>query len=74
MNPKTTLITLALFGLAASRARPAGAATGLDTASLEQLTGVKGKLDAKAGVFKVSLPRTDLKITSGRVRSPRPWG
>ena len=28
----------------------------LDTARIEQLTGAKGKLDEKEGVFKVSVP------------------
>ncbi len=42
--------------------KPAGA--GLDTAAIEQLTGAKGTLDAKEGVFKVSLPRTDLSVTA----------
>ncbi len=36
---------------------------GLDTARIEELTGAKGKLDEKEGVFKVSLPRTDLSVT-----------
>jgi hypothetical protein len=33
----------------------------LDTARIEELTGVKGKLNEKEGVFKVTLPRTDIK-------------
>jgi hypothetical protein len=36
----------------------------LDTAKLEELTGAKGKLDEKEGVFKVSLPRSDLAVTT----------
>src|SRR5690242_9393237 len=44
-------------------AKPAPAPAGLDTAAIEKLTGVKGKLDAKSGVFKVSLPRKDLQVT-----------
>lgn len=36
----------------------------LDTAQLEELTGAKGKLDEKEGVFKVTLPRTDLAVTT----------
>ena len=35
------------------------AAPALDTAQIEQLTGAKGKLDEKEGVFKVSVPRSD---------------
>ena len=35
----------------------------LNTAKIEELTGVKGKLNEKEGVFKVTLPRTDIKAT-----------
>lgn len=35
---------------------------GLDTAKIEQLTGVKGTLNTNEGVFKVTLPRNDVKI------------
>src|SRR5947207_6339487 len=50
----------------------AGAA--LDQARIEQLTGAKGKLDEKAGVFKVSAPRADLKVMSGGVHITPPMG
>jgi hypothetical protein len=51
--------------------KPAG---GLDQAKIEELTGSKGKLDEKAGVFKVSMPRSDLKVTAGGVHIPPPLG
>ena len=38
------------------------AETKLDGAKIEQLTGVKGELNEKEGVFKVSVPRTDLNV------------
>ena len=44
-------------GAVAVAAKPPAA---LDTASIEELTGAKGALDAKEGVFKVSLPRADM--------------
>lgn len=45
---------------------------GLDTQELERLTGAKGELDAKEGVFKVSVPRTDLRVSTAGVRmTPR---
>ena len=47
---------------------------GLDTASIEQLTGAKGALDAKEGVFKVSLPRDDIAVTTAGVRMTPPLG
>ena len=38
------------------------AATGLDTARIEQLTSLKGTFSKEGNVFKVSKPRTDVKI------------
>ena len=47
----------------------------LDTASIEKLTGAKGKLDDKTGVFKVSYPRKDLAVTvNGGVKITPPLG
>ncbi|MEX1244528.1 MAG: DUF1259 domain-containing protein [Thermoanaerobaculia bacterium] len=40
----------------------------LDTASIERLTGVKGKLDEAGNVFKVSAPRSDLDVAASGVR------
>ena len=42
----------------------AAAASRLDTAKIEQLTGAKGAVNEKEGVFKVSFPRTDLRVTA----------
>ena len=60
----TMLGTLAAMALAAN----------LDTARIEELTGAKGVLDAKEGVFKVSAPRSDLTVTVGRVHVTPPLG
>jgi Domain of Unknown Function (DUF1259) len=49
-------------------------AQALDTARIESLTGAKGALDEKEGVFKVSVPRTDLAVTAGGVRMTPPLG
>ena len=46
----------------------------LDTAKIEQLTGAKGKLDEKEGVFKVSVPHADLKVTAAGVKMTPPLG
>src|SRR5476651_2320688 len=35
----------------------------LNVSNIEKLTGLKGKLNEKEGVFKVSYPRNDLKVT-----------
>ena len=50
------------------------AAEKLDSARIERLTGAKGTLDEKEGVFKVSLPRTDLKVDVNGVKMTPPMG
>src|SRR5689334_9991512 len=67
----TALLIASLTGLSA----PTRAAdTQLDTAKIEQLTGAKGKMDEKEGAFKVSFPRSDLKVTAAGVRMTPPLG
>ena len=46
----------------------------LNTAKIEQLTGLKGTLNEKDGVFKVSYPRNDLNVTAGGVKITPPMG
>src|SRR2546425_8808024 len=46
----------------------------LDTAKIEDLAGVKGSYSDKEGVFKVSMPRSDLSITAAGVRLTPPMG
>jgi len=46
----------------------------LDAPKIEELTGAKGKLDEKEGVFKVSMPRSDLNVTAGGVKLTPPMG
>ncbi|HVG11117.1 MAG TPA: DUF1259 domain-containing protein [Thermoanaerobaculia bacterium] len=41
---------------------------GLDSALIERLTGAKGTMDTAEGVFKVSVPRTDVDIRVGGMR------
>jgi len=36
--------------------------TGLDTAKIDQITGLKGKLNEKEDVYKVTFPRSDVKV------------
>src|SRR3989440_7703870 len=50
------------------------AAQALDPAKIEQLTGAKGKMDEKEGVFKVSLPRSDINVTAAGVKMTPPMG
>jgi hypothetical protein len=37
-------------------------AAGLDTARIDQITGLKGKFNEKEGVYKVTFPRNDVKV------------
>ena len=46
----------------------------LDTATIERLTGVKGEHSEKEGVFKVSVPRSDLNVTVAGVKMTPPLG
>jgi hypothetical protein len=40
----------------------ASLAAALDTAKIDQLTGLKGKMNEKEGVYKVTFPRNDVKV------------
>jgi hypothetical protein len=46
----------------------------LDTARIEQLTGLKGKLDENEGAFKVSYPRGDIAAVAAGVKLTPPLG
>src|SRR2546421_12502075 len=37
-------------------------AAGLDTARIDQITGLKGKMNEKEGVYRVTFPRDDVKV------------
>jgi hypothetical protein len=60
MRPVIVFMLLVSTALLATEAVAQSA--GLDTAKIESLTGVKGTLNDKEGVFKVSAPRTDLTV------------
>jgi len=72
---KDIFMVVPLLALAAT-IRPAIAAESatLDTAKIEELTGVEGKLDEREGAFKVSVPRSDLSVTAAGVRLTPPMG
>src|SRR5437016_6902363 len=40
----------------------ASIAAGLDTARIDQITGLKGKMSEKEGVYRVTFPRDDVKV------------
>jgi hypothetical protein len=68
--PKRLILTVSILSLIGwarvARAQDAAAAE-LDTAKVEQLTGAKGKMNDKEGVFNVNVPREDLKVDAGGV-------
>ncbi|HEY3155931.1 MAG TPA: DUF1259 domain-containing protein [Candidatus Eisenbacteria bacterium] len=53
---------------------PVGNSPQLGTVRIEELTGAKGKLDPKEGVFKVSVPRGDLDVRVAGVHMTPPMG
>jgi len=56
------------LALAGSATPNLAAQAKLDTAKIEQLTGVKGELNEKEGVFTVRVPRADLQVTIAGVK------
>jgi hypothetical protein len=51
-----------LFGLALCCANVDIASAALDTNKIDEITGLKGKLNEKEGVYKVTFPRADVKV------------
>src|SRR5205814_9038189 len=51
-----------LFILAISAAMGVSALAALDTAKIDNLTGLKGKFNEKEGVYKITFPRDDVKV------------
>src|SRR5437879_9559944 len=68
------LAALAYVTLAGTATLSIAAQGKVDTAKIEQLTGLKGELNEKEGVFKVTAPRSDLKITVAGVKMTPPMG
>jgi hypothetical protein len=65
MGAAVVFFVLSLSAVAAGRP---------DAATIERLTGAKGSWNEKEGVFKVSVPRSDLAVSSGGVRITPPLG
>jgi len=75
MSARTTVIILILLTTAICTTRFSHAAEStMDTGAIERLTGAKGALDAKEGVFKVSVPRKDLSVIVAGVKMSPPMG
>src|SRR6267142_6294905 len=64
-------LTSILFPSAALAGPPK---TSFDVMKIEELTGAKGAFNEKEGVFKVSVPRSDLSVTAGGVKLTPPMG
>lgn len=73
---RAVLVSLMLIvsGCCAPRPVGSGALQQTDYAKIEQLTGAKGAFDASEGVFKVSIPRSDLRVTAAGVHLTPPMG
>jgi len=72
---RTKLVAITLVGFVATPVLAAAPPkTSFDTAKIEKLTGAKGTLNEKEGVFKVSVPRSDLSVTAGGVKLTPPMG
>src|SRR5262249_26834273 len=57
-NMKTYLLSILLSSITIS----AALAAALDTAKIDEMTGLKGKMNEKEGVYKVTFPRSDVKV------------
>lgn len=68
MRLATYLVGVTLCGWVLASAPAVAAPAAFDTAEIESLTGAKGALDAKEGVFKVSMPRKDLHVIAAGVK------
>src|SRR5205814_5580100 len=67
MNAKMSKIAFAFLTIALAAS---GQDRKLDTAAIDQLTGLKGKLNEQEHAYKVSAPRTDLKISVDKWEMP----
>ena len=74
MSPMILCLAILAAPAATAPAKKPPVAQQLDTAKIEQLTGAKGALNEKEGVFKVSMPRADLSVTIAGVRMTPPMG
>ncbi|MGH8532162.1 MAG: DUF1259 domain-containing protein [Gammaproteobacteria bacterium] len=74
LSNKVAVLTLLLVSNSWTVSAVWAEAQTFDTAKIEQLTGVKGKLNDKEGVFKVAVPRSDLHVAVAGVHLTPPMG
>jgi hypothetical protein len=68
------LFALSVAGICDFSALGQTGGTAMNTGAIERLTGAKGALDEKEGVFKVSVPRKDLSVVIAGVKMTPPMG
>src|SRR4030095_15775090 len=61
---------IVLISVSTTRAQPPS----LNIQKIETVTGLKGQINEKEGVFKVNFPRSDLKVTIAGVKATPPMG
>jgi len=66
INMKTYLLSI----LICCATITAALAAALDTPKIDQITGLKGKMNEKEGVYKVTFPRNDVKVVVDRWTMP----
>src|SRR5436190_18792762 len=67
---KTSLSSFSVLFTAFTLASNAAQSRKLDTTRIDELTGLKGKFNEQEGVYKISSPRTDLKISVDKWEMP----
>jgi hypothetical protein len=72
--PCTAVLVIAAVLPAISLAQASKAPAPLETARIEELTGAKGQYNEKEGTFKVSVPRSDLRVSAAGARMTPPLG
>ena len=70
MNCRMSKIVFAAFLACIASVSNAAQSKQLDTAQIDELTGLKGKLNEQENVYKVSSPRTDIKISVDKWQMP----
>ena len=70
MKPKMSKITFALLLASFTLASYAAQSKKLNSAQIDELTGLKGKLNEQENVYKVSSPRADLKVSVDKWQMP----
>lgn len=63
-------VFIILFALSVTSPQASGGELKLNFEQIESITGLKGKFNEKEGVFKVTQPRTDVKVTVDRWTMP----